>query len=160
MTAGQFIQGVNLEPGDLDITPSLDLDNLAKLSRALLAIDAMPQHFGHWDIDESGDRKWVRIESTPELVAKWAPDARDLTTLDHLFFTRYGDFDVVPDLAGSFVELMARAAKTKVGGFWIFVASIDDVLDGITKDGKPRRMKDRPRVAQLKALLDRHGKQA
>lgn len=147
-------QGVKLEPGDLDVVPSLEPANLAKLVAVLLAIEARPQGFGSWSTDASGERKWIATEVTPELRAGWKPDVSDLTSLDHLYFTRHGDLDVVPELTGRYDDLKARAVVITVHGHEVLVAGIEDVLGGMTKDGKPRRKKDERRVAQLKTLMN------
>ena len=61
--------GVDVEPGDLDIAPAFDVDNLSRLARALLAVDArLPQadRVGHWEIQPGGERKWISREATPK----------------------------------------------------------------------------------------------
>lgn len=39
-SAAAMLHGVELQPGDLDITPALDRDNLARLARVLEIIEA------------------------------------------------------------------------------------------------------------------------
>jgi hypothetical protein len=49
-------------PGDLDITPALDPENLARLAAALLEMEAMldpDSPPGHWETQPDGERKWV-----------------------------------------------------------------------------------------------------
>lgn len=43
--------------------------------------------------------------------ANWSPDPADVSTFDHLFCTRLGNFDVVPELSGTYEMLMKRAAR-------------------------------------------------
>ncbi len=146
------LHGARLDPGDLDITPSLERENLQRLVKVLLAIDAVPQLFGYWTTDADGEQKWIEIEATPELRANWVPDVDDLTTLDNLYFSRLGDLDVVPRLTGTFEVLMKRAARKNWGDHEVFIADIETLIKGMTKGGQPRRKKDRLRVEQLRAV--------
>ena len=55
--AAQFY-GVEVQPGDLDITPDLDLDNLPRLSKLLVEIEAtLPDTdaIGHWEAQLDGE---------------------------------------------------------------------------------------------------------
>jgi GNAT superfamily N-acetyltransferase len=146
--------GVPLEPGDLDVVPALDRDNLARLASALQALDARPVGpFGHWEQDELGERKWIGRHTTDEELAAWRPDPDDVASVDHLMLTRLGDLDVVPRTAGLYDELASRAVTRRAGAHEVAVASLPDVLAGMTR---PRRVKD---VSRVKALRERlHGK--
>ncbi|MEX2645828.1 MAG: hypothetical protein WD249_06155, partial [Gaiellaceae bacterium] len=103
-----MLHGVDLVPGDLDVTPALDRENLERLAALLGVIGARPdpEAFGHW----GEDGRWVRREPTPEeLVSK--PDPADPDSFDHLYESDYGAFDVVPRLVGTFEELLPRAVE-------------------------------------------------
>jgi hypothetical protein len=116
-----LLHGVDLVPGDLDVTPALDGENLERLAAVLEAIGARPDPggFGHW----GEDRRWVRREPTPEeLAAK--PDPANPDSFDHLYESDLGAFDVVPRLVGTYDELRARAVE--VDGVW--VAALEDAL--------------------------------
>ncbi len=142
-------------PGDLDITPALDLENLERLAATLRMIDAMIDldgAAGHWEVQPDGERKWIDDELTPDIRAAratWVPNPKDVTTMDHLFLSRYGNFDVVPELSGTYDVLRQRAVEMQVYSHTVWVAHIDDVLATLTI---PRRKKDMPRVQQLRAL--------
>jgi len=103
-----MLHGVDLVPGDLDVTPALDRENLERLAALLEAIGARPdpEAFGHW----GEDGRWVRREPTPEeLVAK--PDPGDPDSFDHLYESEHGAFDVVPRLVGTYEELLPSAVE-------------------------------------------------
>lgn len=58
-------------PGDLDITPALDQENLHRLAAVLRAIDAMIEldgAVGHWDVQPNGERTWINDELTPDTI--------------------------------------------------------------------------------------------
>jgi alpha-mannosidase len=150
------VYGIDIgAPGDLDITPALDPENLARLTAALLDMEAAldPDGLvGHWETHPDGERKWVVDQLTPEIRASraaWRPDPADAGTMDHLFLTRHGNFDVVPDLSGQYDRLIQRAVQTIAFGQMIWVAHIDDLLAALTV---PRRKKDAARVHQLRDL--------
>jgi hypothetical protein len=143
------IYGVELEPRDLDITPALDKDNLNQLIEVLEELEATPEGFGHWENQPNGERKWIEEPATPEALAKWQPDPNDLSTLDHLFLTRYGNFDIVPELAGDYEILMQTAVNVNAFGVQVWVVHVDELLAKLTK---PRREKDIPRVKQLREI--------
>ena len=111
------LYGVETAPGDLDITPALDRENLLRLGGVLEHLEARPSSAsGHWAVQPNGERKWVSDKLTAGEVAAfreaWRLEPDDLSTLDHLFATRHGNLDVVPELAGSYTTtLKARAAR-------------------------------------------------
>jgi len=52
-----MLHGVPLEPGDLDITPAVDWDNLRKLAEVLVIIKARHSPggpFGSWQTEPDG----------------------------------------------------------------------------------------------------------
>lgn len=143
------LYGADLDPGDIDITPALTEENLQRLTRLLDDLEATPESFGHWEIKPDGERKWVEEDVSPEKLAGWRPEIDDLTTLDHLFYTRYGDFDITPDLAGNFETLRQTAVQMDAYGHKVWVAHIDELLSKLTV---PRREKDINRVRKLREI--------
>ncbi len=148
------------QPGDLDITPALDAENLGHLAAALREIDAEldpDAPFGHWETRPDGERKWVVDASTPELRAQrasWSPDPMDSSTFDHLVHSRLGNFDVVPEVGGTYDTLMKRAVQMRAWGCPVWVVHVDELLAALTV---PRRTKDVPRVRQLRAIQRERG---
>ncbi|HET9493868.1 MAG TPA: hypothetical protein VFR15_06530 [Chloroflexia bacterium] len=149
-------------PGDFDITPALDPGNLRRLADLLVEIEAgldPDEPFGHWEVQADGERKWAADEATPERVAEranWRPDPEDPDTFDHLFRSRLGNFDVVPDLSGTYDTLVKRAVPMTAHGHDILVVHIDELLAALTL---PRRPKDVPRVRQLREIQRRRGEE-
>jgi hypothetical protein len=57
-----MLYGVALEPGDLDITPARDYEDLARLAHVLGLIEARQyadEPFGEWETDTDGEQRWV-----------------------------------------------------------------------------------------------------
>jgi hypothetical protein len=154
-SAAAMLHGVPLEPGDLDITPALDRDNLARLVRVLEAIAARQDPdapYGHWQLGADGEQHWIEREPTREDIAvraAWMPDPADPASFDHLLQSRHGAIDVVPRVSGTYEELMAQAVAIEVDDQRVCVESIADLLTTLTV---PRRQKDRGRVERLRAI--------
>jgi hypothetical protein len=154
-SAAAMLHGVPLVPGDLDITPALDVDNLARLAHVLASIEARqdPQApFGHWERGDDGEQHWVETASTPEAVtarANWRPDPADPRSFDHLLQSKHGALDVVPEVSGTYDELKTRAVRLDIDGVSFWVESVEDLLATLTV---PRRAKDRERVERLRAI--------
>lgn len=152
------LYGIEAQPGDLDITPALDRENLARLASLLLELEAtLPatEEVGDWEVQPDGERKWVRRKATEQDLlerANWQPDEDDLSTLDHLFCTCFGNLDVVPDLTGDYETLVKRAIKMDAHGQEVWVVHVDELLTALTI---PRRKKDAPRVRQLREVQRR-----
>jgi hypothetical protein len=152
------LYGIEAQPGDLDITPALDRENLARLASLLLEIEAkLPaiEEIGDWEIQPDGERKWISRTATEQDLlerAAWQPDADDLSTLDHLFQTRHGNLDVVPELTGDYETLVKRAVKMEAHGQEVWVVHVDELLTALTI---PRRKKDVSRVRQLREIQRR-----
>jgi hypothetical protein len=150
-----LLHGVELSPGDLDITPALDRENLERLAHALHDLGARrypDEPFGRWEASDEGERRWVEVEPSAadlEARAQWRPDAADARSFDHLLLTRHGALDVVPEIAGRYDDLRARAVLVEVGGRTAWVESIADLLATLTV---PRRRNDAERVHALRAL--------
>lgn len=149
------LYGVEVEPGDLDIAPALDQENLDQLAQVLLAIEAVlpeTKEVGQWEPQPDGEKKWISRKATQEDLrsrAEWVPDPADVSTLDHLFCTCYGNLDVVPDLSGGYETLIRRAKRIKAYGREILAAHVDELLAALTV---PRRKKDVLRARQLRDL--------
>jgi hypothetical protein len=154
-SAAAMLHGVGVEPGDLDITPALDRENLARLAHVLKIIDARQDpdgKFGQWEIEADGERRWVERAPTPQDFAArsaWQPDPADPESFDYLLQSKYGAIDIVPEVSGSYEELIGRAVMLSVKGQKVWVEAIDDLLATLTV---PRREKDRDRVQQLRAI--------
>jgi len=147
------IYGVELQPGDLDVVPETNEANLESLITALREMEAQPKGpFGEWTQLESGEKKWLSRPTTDQELAEWSADVGNLETLDHLYLTRFGNFDVVPELAGTYESLEPRADLGDCEGYEVLVAHIDDLLARLTV---PRREKDIPRVEQLRDIQRR-----
>lgn len=154
------VHGVDVGmPGDLDVTPALDIANMQRLAAMLRDIDAVldiDEPAGHWNTQPDGERTWITDELTSEIIAAraaWFANPHNISTVDHLFLSQHGNFDVVPELAGTYEVLMQRAIAAQAFGHTVWVAYIDDLLATLTI---PRRAKDAPRVQQLRALQQRH----
>lgn len=144
-----MVHGAKLSPGDLDVTPDLEHENLERLVGVLDEVGALPESFGHWETKPDGERRWIVEDVSPEALADWRPDPTDLRTLDHLFLTRHGNLDIVPDLVGDYAELSVRADRRTAFGQELLVAHVDDLLARLTV---PRRAKDIERVRRLREI--------
>jgi hypothetical protein len=154
-SAAAMLHGVDLVPGDLDVTPALDEENLGRLAEVLHAIRARqaPEGaFGDWQLLPDGEQKWVERDPTPEDVAAraaWQPDPANPASFDHLLESNLGAIDVVPEVSGTYDELRPRAVELAAFGERVWVESIEDLLATITI---PRREKDADRVRRLREL--------
>lgn len=141
--------GISLEPGDIDIVPSLDADNLARVVRLLDDVDAVPEGFGHWISKENGRRKWIDEGFSSELLAGWRPNPASLASLDHLFRTPLGNLDIVPTLAGSYDDLLPTTVERPLAGIPVKVPPISDLVERLRYSNRP---KDQERLARLERL--------
>jgi hypothetical protein len=154
-SAAAMLHGVVLDPGDLDITPALDRDNLDRLRSVLEAIHARQYEdasFGHWEATAAGEHRWVTEEATPENVAAragWTQNPQDVTTFDYLLDSDFGSIDIVPTISGTYEELAPRAVKMRTGASSVLVEAVSDLLATLTM---PRREKDADRVRQLRRI--------
>jgi hypothetical protein len=150
-----MLHGVDLVPGDLDVTPALDRENLERLAavlRAIRARQAPDGPFGDWQTQPGGEQKWVQREATPEDVsarAAWQPDPANPASFDHLLESDLGAIDVVPEVSGTYEQLRPRAVEVEAYGERVWVESVADLLATITV---PRREKDAGRVRRLREL--------
>lgn len=154
-SAAAMLHGVRLVPGDLDITPARDVDNLTRLAAVLESIEARQDPsapFGYWECGDDGEQHWVKTAPTQEAVAaraSWKPNPVDPASFDYLLQSRHGALDVVPEVSGTYEDLIARAVLLDIDGLRVWVESVEDLLATLTV---PRRAKDRDRVEQLRAL--------
>jgi hypothetical protein len=147
-SVGALAHGASdVQPGDLDVIPATDPDNLRRLAAALGELEAVSQPTtGRWVTDEAGEHRWVDDgEGRP--VAP--PDPGDADTFDHSFDTTLGRLDVVPRIAGRHDDLRRRAARLTVDGREVWVAAPIDLLAGMTA---ARRPKDALRVRHLRSV--------
>lgn len=154
-SAAAMFHGVALEPGDLDITPALDHENLDRLRDVLEAIHARQYEdagFGHWEATETGEHRWVKDQATPENVAAradWAPKPHDPATFDYLLDSDFGSIDIVPVISGTYEQLAQRAASVRRGEHSVLVQAVSDLLATLTV---PRRQRDADRVRELRRI--------
>ena len=138
-------------PGDLDIVPETSSENLAQLAHVLKEIDARSRPItGRWQTTEDGGFRWAAFAPDHPLYGMriTEPDPNEISTFDSLFLTRYGELDIVPLIAGTYGELIQRAATMTVHGVPdVRVASVADLLAHLTV---PRRAKDAGRVQALR----------
>lgn len=144
--------GVEVTPGDLDIVPATDRGNLARLVALLEEIEATPLALGHWESGEAGQLRWIERPATMQELCSWQLDPGDAQTMDHLFVTRLGNLDVVPELTGTYEVLVERAGFRTLFGQSLKVAHIDELLATMTV---PRRKKDVLKVQRLRQLQRR-----
>ncbi|GEM_PF-312932 len=142
-----WLHGIDLQPGDLDVCPAPDADNLQRLTQVLSELDAVPADFGHWETDALGERRWIVEQLSEAERAAWRADPQKPDSFDHLFLTRLGDLDIVPSLTGEYGALLPRSVRTSALGPSIRCAGVNDLLATLTR---PRRDKDVERVAGLR----------
>ena len=109
---------------DIDFTPEAGLDNLARLSRALRALDAR-----------------VRTEAEPGGLA-FRHDAQSLgaTAMWNLVCPN-GEFDIVfqpSGFPGGYTDLAKRAHRMAVGEVEVMVADLVDVISSKEAAGRPK----------------------
>jgi uncharacterized protein (DUF952 family) len=136
--------GARLRPGDLDICPSPDPDNLRRLAIFLARIGARPR------VDVPG---WV----TEDEAAAWRPRP-DLQALELLFETPFGDVDVLaaavgPDGRGSlaYEELEAESLTVTLAGVRLAVASPAHLLASKIGARRPKDLRARAELERLAA---------
>ena len=122
---------------DLDITPRLTDDNLARLGAALAELDAR-----------------LRVDREPEGV-EFDPSADFLARCEILnLTTRHGDLGIsfVPSGTQGYPDLRRDALSITVHGIDIVVAALADIVRSKEAAG---REKDRLVLPELRALLSR-----
>ena len=150
-----LIHGVELEPGDLDVVPATDPNNLESLASALWDLEARPLGpFGSWAIEASGRWKWLPRATTDHELAMWAPEIRNPESFDHRYGTRWGDLDIVPALAGTYEALRPTALRRRYLANEIWVVDVQRLLDRLDIAA---REKDHARIVTLRHLLGQDG---
>lgn len=134
--------GSPVRTSDADICPARDAGNLARLSRALIDLDA----------------KVFAAEAPSGLP--FARDATFLARVDLLnLVTRFGPLDLAfhPSAISGYDELFSRAVVYDMAGVRVTVASLDDVIRSKVAADRP---KDRNALPELEALRDEIRRQA
>lgn len=148
-----LLHGVpNIHPGDLDSVPARDAGNLCQLHTVLSALDTPTDPGeGTWARDDRGEWVWTGhdLPEAERAVWQWQPNVDDWHTFDRGFTPPYGQLDVVPQIAGTYENLVSRAEPQMVGDRSVLVVSLADLLARLTV---PRRTKDVDRVHQLRLL--------
>lgn len=122
---------------DVDITPEMSAENLARLSAALRDLDAR-----------------VRVDGVPDGLP-FSHDAASLSGITTLnLVTRYGALDIASQPAGiiRFEDWDAHAADISTLGVSVRVASLEDIVKSKESAG---RDKDKAQLPLLRALLER-----
>jgi hypothetical protein len=151
------LYGVDLQPADLDIVPATDTGNLDRLLRVLDVLEARPPGpFGEWMALANGEVKWTARPTAEEEIQAWTPRVDDVSSLDHCYRSRFGNFDIVPSVTGTYEVLKKRAVQIPAFGCHPWVAHIDELLARLTV---PRRDKDVARVGRLRDVQRALGEQ-
>lgn len=116
---------------DIDVYPSPDPSNLARLADALNALDAQILNPGSEDM---------------KIDAKTLPRA----TLWQ-FETRHGAIDVLHDAPGAppYAELRARALEIELGDLRLAVAGLDDLISMKRASARPVDLQDLAALVEL-----------
>ncbi len=118
---------------DLDITYATDIGNLEALGTVLVGLNAQPR-------------------GAPDGLP-FAADGRTLRHVEVLTLsTDAGPIDVLarPTGAPPYAQLRARADRLDVGGVWVLVACIDDLIAMKRSAGREKDLLD---VRELEAIL-------
>ncbi len=99
-------------------------------------------------VSSTGSRP-LRHRKLSQRGRSWRPDPSDPGSFDYLLQSKHGAVDVVPEVSGTYDELITRAARLDIGGVSFWVESVEDLLATLTV---PRRAKDRERVERLRAI--------
>ncbi len=137
--------GADFTPGDIDIVPALDENNLLAVAQLLNDVDAIPAHRPEWKA--CPPLEWHRT---------WSPQPATIDNLDHLFVTTIGMIDIVPRLCGTYDDLVQHAIPLDVNGSEVLVADPLTMLARMEAAG--RRSKDQSRslaIEQVRNALTR-----
>lgn len=134
------LHGARIVANDLDVVPALDDENLARVAACLRDLDAVAAYLdGYPPLD------------TVEKCLGWRPEPADAETLDWLFVTRFGMFDIVIRNAAPYEELMSDAVWADQG-FWMC-----DPRRGLRALEPRARSKDKARRAEYARMRARFG---
>jgi hypothetical protein len=134
---GATLHGSPLRTGDTDICPARNPDNLDRLAKALVEMDAK-----------------LRVPDVPEGLP-FPCDARFLGGVQLLnLITRYGDVDVsfAPSGTTGYEDLLRSVVEYDLDGLIVQVASLRDI---IRSKEAANRDKDRATLPTLRELLAR-----
>jgi hypothetical protein len=142
-SGGAYLYGADLSPGDLDVCPALDADNLNRLGRMLIEVNARPRVTPGW--------------MTVEASAAWTPEPPTEANLDHLFETAFGDFDVVPRPYGpngkidrfDYDRLSDRAETIEIFGETVRIAGTDDLVASKLSRRRDKDLRAMPELQRL-----------
>ncbi len=132
--------GVEVVPGDLDVVPELSADNFGRLTDVLADLDAFPQPVPDWEHGLS-----------VEEVSRWRPHPA-VANLNSRFLTDYGVLDIVPDLTGSYDQLLRTARTAELDGMELLTADLAPILRRLETSSRP---KDQRRWALARHLAHR-----
>lgn len=135
--------GATFVPGDLDITPALDEENLEAIAGLAADVRAIPLH----------DPEWSKCPPI-EWHHTWQPRPATVENLDHLLVTDVGLLDVVPRLCGTYEELAPGSTPLEVGGHVVFVADPRTVLDRLDGRSRPKDLVRRRQVDQIRTAVE------
>jgi hypothetical protein len=142
-SGGAFLYGANVSPGDLDVCPALDTDNLERLGCMLIDVKARPRVTPGW--------------MTVEASAVWTPEPPTEANVDHLFETAFGDFDVVPRPYGpngkidrfDYDRLCEQAVTVEIFGETVRIAGIDDLVASKLSRRRDKDLRAMPELQRL-----------
>jgi hypothetical protein len=134
--------GAELNPNDVDVTPALDPDNLARLAALLENLGARPAYYPDWPGSLS-----------LKACAAWTPVPPTEPHLDHLYVTPLGMVDVVPCLCGTYDELLPAATTTRFLGHTIRVCDPAEVLARLEGRSRPKDLLRRTQYAEVAAAV-------
>jgi hypothetical protein len=135
------VYGAGIEPGDLDVVPSLEPANLRRLAGLLTEVEAIPAY----GPGLSG--------LTEEECRAWRPEPPTAEQLDHLFVTRLGMLDVPPKLTGTYTGLLPGATRMDLAGVPVWVCDPDEVLRRLPAKPRPKEHARRHAYAALREQL-------
>jgi uncharacterized protein (DUF952 family) len=137
-SSGAALLGADIQPGDLDICPATDEANLGRLAAFLVEVGARPR---------VGVPGWV----TPDEAASYAPTTA-IPSLDLLFETPFGDFDVLarPLSSGlTYEDLIGGARHVEIDGRDVPVADPASIAASKLGARRPKDLRARDELERL-----------
>lgn len=135
--------GARLVPGDLDITPALDPNNLDALAEVASEVEAIPLH----------DPDWPKCPPL-DWHYRWSPRPANEENLDHLLVTTVGRLDFVPRLCGTYEELTPNSHSLDVGGFEVLVADPMSVLDRLKGRNRSKDIHRQSEIERIRNAIE------
>ena len=136
--------GLAVTPGDLDMVPDQSVGNLRRIGDLLVELGARPKLIPR--------SKWPKALSRAE-CEQWKPEPLTVEQLDHRFVTPYGELDVVPALAGLYVDLIRNAHPVTAFGCHFHVADFADLTRVLFAADRAR---DADRIGRLREIKTHH----